>query len=45
MREAVDAADGAYRIEGDGEKGGVGTLRRRLPARRDPTLYEMAEYL
>jgi hypothetical protein len=31
--------------KGDGEKGGVGTLRRRLPPRRDPTLYEMAEYL
>jgi hypothetical protein len=31
--------------QGDGEKGGVGTLRRRLPPRRDPTLYEMAEYL
>jgi hypothetical protein len=31
--------------QGDGEKGGVGTLRRRLPPRRDPTLYEMADYL
>jgi hypothetical protein len=31
--------------KGDGEKGGVGTLRRRLPPRRDPALYEMAEYL
>jgi hypothetical protein len=31
--------------ESDGEKGGVSALRRRLPPRRDPTLYEMAEYL
>lgn len=30
---------------GEGEKDSVGALRRRLPARRDPTLYEMAEYL
>lgn len=29
----------------EGEKGGVGALRRRLPPRRDPVLYEMAEYL
>lgn len=27
------------------ERGGVGVVRRRLPPRRDPTLYEMAEYL
>ncbi len=31
--------------KGEGEKSGVGALRRRLPPRRDPTLYEMAEYL
>ena len=31
--------------KGDGEKGGMGTLRRRLPPRRDPRLYEMAEHL
>jgi hypothetical protein len=31
--------------KGEGEKGGVGALRRRLPPRRDPQLYEMAEYL
>ena len=31
--------------KGEGEKGGGGTLRRRLPPRRDPTLYEMADYL
>jgi len=32
---------------GKGEEGkaGVSALRRRLPPRRDPTLYEMAEYL
>lgn len=28
-----------------GEKGAAGALRRRLPPRRDPQLYEMAEYL
>jgi hypothetical protein len=26
-------------------KGASGTLRRRLPPRRDPTLYEMSDYL
>jgi len=31
--------------QGEGEKTGVSTLRRRLPPRRDPTLYEIAEYL
>lgn len=31
--------------KGEGEKGEVGALRRRLPPRRDPVLYEMAEYL
>jgi hypothetical protein len=31
--------------QGEGEKGGVSALRRRLPPRRDPTLYEMADYL
>ena len=31
--------------KGEGEKGGVSALRRRLPPRRDPQLYEMAEYL
>lgn len=31
--------------KGEGEKGGVSSLRRRLPPRRDPTLYEMAEYV
>jgi hypothetical protein len=31
--------------KGEGEKGGVTALRRRLPPRRDPTLYEMAEHL
>ena len=31
--------------KGEGEKGSVGTLRRRLPPRRDPTLYEMSDYL
>jgi len=31
--------------KGEGERGAAGTLRRRLPPRRDPTLYEMAEYL
>ena len=31
--------------KGEGEKGSTGALRRRLPPRRDPTLYEMAEYL
>lgn len=31
--------------KGEGEKSPVGTLRRRLPPRRDPTLYEMADYL
>ena len=31
--------------KGEGEKGAVGSLRRRLPPRRDPTLYEMSEYL
>lgn len=32
---------------GDGEagKGGVSALRRRLPPRRDPQLYEMTDYL
>jgi hypothetical protein len=29
----------------EGEKGGAGALHRRLPPRRDPQLYEMAEYL
>ena len=29
----------------DGGKGAAGTLRRRLPPRRDPTLYEMVDYL
>ena len=29
----------------EGEKGAVGTLHRRLPPRRDPTLYEMSDYL
>ena len=32
-------------VKNEGEKSGVGSLRRRLPPRRDPTLYEMAEYL
>lgn len=27
------------------EKGGMGAIRRRLPPRRDPQLYEMSEYL
>ncbi len=31
--------------KGDGEKGAAGSLRRRLPPRRDPVLYEMADYL
>jgi hypothetical protein len=31
--------------KGEGGKGAAGTLRRRLPPRRDPTLYEMSEYL
>ncbi len=31
--------------KGESERGGVGALRRRLPPRRDPMLYEMAEYL
>jgi hypothetical protein len=31
--------------KGEGEKGAAGALRRRLPPRRDPQLYEMAEYL
>ena len=31
--------------KGEGEKSSVGTLRRRLPPRRDPTLYEMSNYL
>jgi hypothetical protein len=31
--------------KGEGEKGGVTAMRRRLPPRRDPTLYEMSEYL
>jgi len=31
--------------KGEGDKGGAGALRRRLPPRRDPTLYEMADYL
>jgi len=31
--------------KGAGEKGGVSAMRRRLPPRRDPMLYEMAEYL
>lgn len=26
-------------------KAGIGTIRRRLPPRRDPALYEMADYL
>ncbi len=30
---------------GEGGKSGVSALRRRLPPRRDPVLYEMAEYL
>lgn len=30
---------------GEAGKGGVGALRRRLPPRRDPQLYEMADYL
>lgn len=29
----------------EAEKGGVASLRRRLPPRRDPTLYEMSDYL
>lgn len=32
-------------VKGGEENGGVSALRRRLPPRRDPTLYEMAEYL
>jgi hypothetical protein len=31
--------------KGEGETGAAGTLRRRLPPRRDPTLYEMSDYL
>jgi hypothetical protein len=31
--------------KGEGDKGGVSALRRRLPPRRDPQLYEMADYL
>ena len=31
--------------EREGGKGAAGTLRRRLPPRRDPTLYEMSDYL
>ena len=31
--------------KGEGEKSSTGALLRRLPPRRDPTLYEMAEYL
>jgi putative FmdB family regulatory protein len=31
--------------KGESDKGGAGLLRRRLPPRRDPTLYEMSEYL
>lgn len=31
--------------KGEDEKASVGALRRRLPPRRDPTLYEMSEYL
>ncbi len=31
--------------KGEGAKGAAGTLRRRLPPRRDPALYEMADYL
>jgi hypothetical protein len=31
--------------KGEGDKSGVGALRRRLSRRRDPTLYEMSEYL
>ena len=31
--------------EREGGKGASGTLRRRLPPRRDPTLYEMSDYL
>jgi hypothetical protein len=31
--------------KGEGEKGPAGALRRRLPPRRDPTLYEFADYL
>jgi hypothetical protein len=31
--------------KGEGETGSVGSLRRRLPPRRDPTLYEMSDYL
>ena len=31
--------------EREGGKGAAGTLRRRLPPRRDQTLYEMSDYL
>ncbi len=31
--------------KGGEEKGGVSALRRRLPPRRDPTLYEMSDFI
>ena len=41
-----DESMGEFGAEKGGEENsGVGALRRRLPPRRDPTLYEMADYI
>jgi hypothetical protein len=44
--EYGDALDADLPGAGEsGEVSGAGSLRRRLPPRRDPQLYEMSEYL
>lgn len=41
-----DESSGGMGEENAGvEKGGMGAIRKRLPPRRDPQLYEMSEYL